>query len=236
MAIYPIDYTSLTTMLASVRDGLDDAGILTTIHHDTSANLIVTTTRSSRVIRFVAASGNRFYVYYGTSYDTGDTINDSVTLQAVGAGTGVAGALIVTGDVFGLFEYRGGTACAGFICGNLDNPANTQIMWGWMNVQTAPLLHDATDRVQMEAAFYSRQIISTESKYYRSAIPCMTAGNLLMSQGVKGVYELHQSANYGVAYVVVGDDAVVPGGGCNGNATYMQNKSLLIPGGNSWTP
>jgi len=236
MAIYTIDYTSTTTMLASIKAGLTSAGILTTTHRDTSVNLIVTTTYSSRVVRFNAPGNNRFYVYYGTAYTSGDVVDNSVTLQAVAAGTGAAAALIVTGDMFGLFEYRGSAATAGFICGYLDNYAETEIMWGFYNANGAPLLHDATAMVQMEAAFYTQQIISDADKYYRSAIPCVSAGSLLLAQGIRGVSALHKRANYSAAYEIVTDDVVVPGGGCNGNTTYMQNMSLFIAEGNSWTP
>jgi len=236
MAIYTIDYTSTTTMLASIKAGLTSAGILTTTHRDTSVNLIVTTTYSSRVVRFNATSNNRIYIYYGTGYTSGDVVDNSVSLQTVGSGIGASAALIVTGDMFGLFEYRGSSITVGFICGHLDNLAETEIMWGFSTGATSPLLHDATAMVQMEAAFYSREIISAADKYYASAIPCMTATRLLLAQGIVGVYALHKTANTGAPYEIIGDDVVVPGGGANSSATYMLGMSLYIPQGNSWTP
>jgi hypothetical protein len=236
MAIYTIDYTSTTTMLESIRAALDSAGILTTTHRQTATNLIVTTSRSTRVIRFNIPANNRFYVYYGTSYASGDTINDSVTLQSANTGTGVSSALIVTDDIWGLFEHRGVAVTCGFICSKLKDLAETQILWAWCNGNSTPLLHDADARAQMESAFYTNQIISTGDKYYTSEIPCMTAGNVFMSQGVEGIQAIHKTANYSSAYEINVDNVIVPGGGCHGNSTYMQNMSLYIPNGNSWTP
>ena len=238
MAVYVIDHTSTTTMLESIRDGLTAAGILTTNHRDTSTNLIVTTTRSTRPIRFniSGSTTKRIYIYYGTGYTSGDVVDNSVTLQAHASNTGDAGALIVTSDMFGVFQRRGSGNTYGFICSKLLNaPTNTQIMWAWTATVSSTLLHDADALAQMEAAFYRKQIISSGDNYYFSQIPCMTGGDYLLSMGLAGVQALHRGPNYTAAYEISGDDVVVPGGRTNGDDAYMP-CSLYIPEGNSWAP
>ena len=237
MAIYPIDFTSSTTVVTSLRAGLNSAGILTTNHRETSTNLIVTTTRSSRVLRFLVSTGLRIFTYYGTSYVSGDTIADAVTVQAagVGSGAGASAALIVTADVLGLFEFRG-TAVAGWLCGNLNDLAATPIIWGWAQGNSASLFHRTDSMVQVQAAFYRRQIISADEKYLMSEIPCTSGIDGFLSLGVQGVKALHKSANQLSPFEIVGDDVIVPTGGANGESEYMGNMSLYIPNGNSWSP
>lgn len=229
MAVYPFDMTSSTTLLGSIRDALDAAGILTTVHRDTSTNLIVTITRlTSRVVRFNVAV-SRLHIYYGTSYVSGDTIADQVTIQAQATGTYSSGATIITDDVVVIVEARGAVMYTCLIAA-LDNLASTQIVWGFSSGYASPVLHNAVDRVQMEAAFYNRQIISADAKYYASNIPCMTGGFVLLASAIVGAKALHIPI-INAPYAVAGDDAYVPLGGANGDSVYAPG-CLFIPDGN----
>jgi len=234
--IASLDYTSTTTMLASIKSALTTAGILTTTHRETATNLIVTTSRSSRVIRF-QADGTRIYIYYGTSWSSGDAVNGSVTLNANGTNPGKEGVVIITADILGFFEVRATSNTTGFICGNLDNVDATEIMWAFMNGVSTTLLHNASAMTQMEIGLYNGVMKNAAGdKYLKSPIPCLSGARDLLASGVEGLEQLCKGANYTVSHEVFGDDVVVPVGGCNGSTSYMGSTSLYIPSGNSWTP
>lgn len=233
--IYPIDYTNTESVINSLDAALDDAGVIQTRHYKSASDLIVTLTRSSRVFRINVPSQMRLYIYYGTAYVSGTTISDSITISLITTGTSVSGCVAITGDVIAFAEYRGATVIAGALIGAINNEDETEIAWGWSSPSSAPLLHNTESRTQMHPNIYPKALISTDGKYYMSDIVCMDSAYTLMGVGVKGVKALHRPANTGMAYEIVGNDVIIPGGQANGDASIIPN-SLYIPNAVTWEP
>jgi len=232
--IYALDPTNNTSLITSLKAALTSAGILQTLHYEDAANLIVTLTRNNRVFKFTASS-IRYLTYYGTSYVSGVTIADSVTLNSVQSGTGVSDALIVTGDLLAIVEYRGATYTYDVLIGNINNEQQTSIAWGWSSISSVPLLHNTVNMTQMYINVYPKALASMDGKYYMSDVVCMNNALVLEGIGVKGLKALHMGMNTSNAYVVVGNDVIVPGGRANADDDAIFN-SLYILNAVTWTP
>jgi hypothetical protein len=238
MAVYDIDHTSGTTILASIKSAFSTAGILTTTHRDTSTFLIVTTTRSTRVLSFNAPGSGRLFMFYGTSYNTGDTINDSVTLQNHGFNTGDAGVVVITDDAVVISQRRGSGSTYGFLVGNANDGSSTNLIWSWASNTGgagSTTLHNAAARTQQNGVFFGAPLISAGGFYYYADIPNGTTSGNILGTGIKGVKQLLKGNTFTAAHEVVGDDIIVPGGFSNAGSLAIPTGFYIVDG-NSWEP
>lgn len=238
MAIYSIDWSSDTTIIASIKSGLTTAGILTTNHYETSSRLIVTTERSNKLIRFVAGS-TRLQVYIGDSWSSGDAVTNQVTIQSNATGTMTNGALIITGDVLYIGQ-RDSAATPNHVNAmfvRVDSVTAEYIAMGW-NCSTAnniQAMRDTTNDAGVILFPMKSTLISSSGYYYEVDIPAATPGGLLLGDALKGVKCLMRDWIRSTLYQEYGDDVAVQGGYTDGALSYFP-ASFIIADGASWAP
>jgi hypothetical protein len=230
MALYTLDHTTAASVLISIRNALDTEGLINTNHRDTTTNLILTTSRTSRVLRFNMATSSRLYFYYGSSYASADTINDSVTVNAVAAGTGASGAIIITDDLIAIAQWRGTTICSTIVIGKMTT-LGTDFIGSWYFGNSTPLLTNAGTYAQCDAIRIGSPLVSPDGKYYWSEMTLLTTTYQPLATGVDGIKVLHRAPLTGQAYEISGNDIILPGGGCNLLTTYF-DCSFLVTNGN----
>jgi len=236
MAIYSIDLTSQASIISSLQTGLATAGIISTVHYNTSPNLLVTLSCWTKPIKFNAPGNGRIYSYFGSSYASSANLNDTSTINAYILGTGVSSVLVVTGDVVAVLENRGGSTTVKHVFAKLNDAGTTEIAWGiWYPGRSGSTLWNADLASRMEAVGVRGAILTTGGNYYQSDILCLDGAYTQLATGVVGLKMLHRATGIGASHLVAGDDVVFEGGGCNSNDYYFPN-CFLIEDGNSWAP
>jgi hypothetical protein len=235
MAIYYVDPTSATTILNGIEAALSAAGVLTTTHNKTTADLIVTTTRSSKVIRYTIAT-MRVNTRYGDSWTSGTTLVNPYDINIYATGTAVDVQVVVTDKVILVGSRQSTTAAAFSMIGNLDNATNDPIIWGWTANVASGYLRQTSDQYAMGINTFRNTMISPDDKFYLSDIICMNAGSKVISTAVHGVKSLYRGGTVDPVVAVSGNHAIVAGGGILNASTDYMGQSLLINNGNSWVP
>lgn len=236
MAIYPIDLTNQASIISSLQAGLTAAGIIDTVHYNTSPNLLVTLSCWTKPIKFNAPGSGRIYSYFGSSYASSANLNDSCTINAASFGTGVSSVLVVTGDVVAVLENRGGSFTFKHVFAKLNDAGTTEIAWGIEYLgRSSSTLWNADLASQMGAVGVQGTILTTGGNYYQSDILCLDGAYTQLATGVVGLKMLHRATGIGASHLVAGDDVVFEGGGCNSDNFYFPN-CFLIEDGNSWAP
>jgi hypothetical protein len=236
MAVYSLTISSSTALRDSIKASLTAAGILTTTHYETGDNLIVTTTRSNKVIRW-ATGNSRLQTYIGDTYTSGTTITNQVTINAPGSNSYVEANMVVTDKVFYIGMRTNTNESIHALFGRLDSATQEYVALGWTtnNANGAPVLRDTTNNTQAEATQLNRILISTSGYYYIHDLPVASNANVLLASAVQGVKSLQRAYVTGSQIVTYGDDVALSGGYANGATSYFP-QSLLIEDGNSWEP
>lgn len=241
MAVYSVGGDSDADTTNNLEAALIAAGIRTTTHYKTTNRLIVTTTRSNKVLRFVIAS-KRIQTYVGDSWSSGDAVTNQRNIQAAGSGgTPVSTVVIVTADA--LLINCGWTSYASYaLLGQLDNAGSDYCALGWFqdgegaqswqyNLSTGNLLwvHSPLRYPAASAGGY----------YYSGPLVC-TEGGVVTATGIKSLRALGRANSTTWAYQVHGDDVALNGGQANNVVTTLSNAyfptNLLLVNGNGWSP
>jgi hypothetical protein len=237
MAIYSVDLTSTTTIPNDIEAALIAAGILTTTHNKAAGSLIVTTTRSSKVLKFTIGTSNRITTFYGDSYTSGTTIVNEVAISSYTAGVNAETKVVVTGEAL-LICWRGSSTIAAFtLIGNLDNLGVDNFAWGWTAITaTGNMRNISQSSAMMLVNTLKLPLISAADKYYGSDLTTMDTSYKITSEAVKGIKSLHKNTVVDPLLEVNGNNVIVSGGGILGQSIDHLGGSLLITNGNSWTP
>lgn len=237
MAVYSIDISSDSAAIGSILAAITDAGILTTNHYKSSASLIVTTTRSNKVIRINI--GYKYpRIYIGDSWSSGDAVVNQVIINEYTSPTSAVEVnIIITDNILCIGARNGTTIVANTIFTRLNTDASEYAALG-INYNTTggtPTLRDTTNGAQIKSSQLNQVITSTDGYYYDTDFIVTTAGNVLQSNGIKGIKSLFMPPSTNSHYVRYGNDVVIPGGATNG-ATSVFPMSILITNGYSWAP
>ncbi len=239
MAVFSIDISSDAKEIAGILAAITQAGILTTKHYQSSTSLIVTTTRSNKVIRI--SLGGKYYprIYIGDSWTSGDAINNQVIINEYSSTTSPGEVnVIITDNVFCIGARKSdNTVVFNVIFTRLNTDAAEYVALGIVYNATSgnPTLYDTTNAAQIKSAQLNQIAISTDGYYYDTDFIVTTAGNVLQSNGIKGIKSLLMPPSTAAHYVRYGNDVVIPGGATNG-ATSVFPMSILITNGYSWAP
>ncbi|MEM2446757.1 MAG: hypothetical protein QW734_08880 [Candidatus Bathyarchaeia archaeon] len=111
MPCYQLDTTSGATIVTSLRDALQSAGLLEQVYYLQGEVIIFKTNRFAHVF-YVGAFGSdkRPYILYGTSYGGGGNVNNSVLIVSVGGATWNSWWLVVNSDAFAIVAKETGTS------------------------------------------------------------------------------------------------------------------------------
>ena len=239
MAVYSIDISSDANQISGILAAITDAGILTTKHYQSNTALIVTTTLSNKVIR-ISIQYKYPKIYIGDSWKAGDAVNNQVVINEYNNGSPAAAEVnvIITDNVFCIgARNANSTLVSNTIFTALNTDASEYVALGIVYNSTTgtPVLRDTTNDAQIKSSQLNQIIISTDGYYYDTDFIVTTAGNVLQSNGIKGIKSLFMPPSTTAHYVRYGDDVVIPGGATNG-ATSVFPMSILITNGYSWAP
>lgn len=233
MTLYSLDKTSATTMRESTKAALTAAGILTTTHYETGDYLIVTTTRSNKVIKmYFAVSRTKWYV--GDAYSSGTTITNQVTVCEYGGGTVAEANMVVTDDILYMgWRITANDRTAHALFGRLATTAAEYVALGWVTntYEGYPVLRDTSNDASIEISCLRNTLISTGAYYYQHDLVIATAGNVLQANAITGLKALQRPIFTTAQLLVFGDDIVLPGGATNGATSYFP-QNLIIADGN----
>jgi hypothetical protein len=238
MAIYSLDTSSNAAVGNSIKAALTSAGILTATHYQSNEFLIVTTTRSNKVIKILTHDAS-IRVYIGDAHTSDTTITNEVPVNSYADWTAKAEANLVVTDHVLYMGYRmasnGRTSHALF--GRLDSATEEYVALGWITnaIDGTQALRDTTNNTQMEISQLRNVLISAGGYYYVHDMIVANNANVLLASAVQGVKFLQRSYVYGSHIITYGNDVAVSGGGANGTVSYFP-QSLLIEDGNSWEP
>ena len=235
MATYALNTTSDAALIASIEAGMTDAGIITTTHYNTSPTLIVTTTRSNKVIK-ITSSSMRLQFYYGDAYVSGTTISNQVTVMDPLFTGGIYESVMVITDKILYFGYRQ-TSILNVLFGRFATEAQEYFVMSWVNDQVNwGISRDTTNDVQVIVITLQRPNIYTSGgNYYMVPLLIVSTGYVLVSAGVQGLYSLCRGWITSSTIQVYGDDVGCSGGGNTVSTSYYL-VSFLIENGDSWAP
>lgn len=110
MPCYQLDTTSGATIVTSLRDALQNAGLLEQVYYLQGAVITFKTNRFAQVFR-VEASGydKRPYIQYGTSYGSSGSVNNPVTVVNATVATWNSWWLVVNSSAFAIVAKETGT-------------------------------------------------------------------------------------------------------------------------------
>jgi hypothetical protein len=234
MAVYTINISSSTTMRTSLVDALTAAGILTTNHYNASDDLIVTTTRSNKVLRFNFGT-SRMTVYYGDAYSSGTTITNQVTVSSFGSLTAESCVAIITDKLFYIGERSTTSSFSGAVFGRVTSANQEYICIGWSSGIVSAVIKDTTNNQDAHVLSFVNAAISPSNNYYLVDTPVTGAGSLLLGNSIQGVKLLTRAPVTTQLNINYGDDASVIFTGTRGVTNYF-GASILIENGVSWVP
>lgn len=235
MAIYTLNVSSTADLRQSIVDALDDAGILTTTHYNTTNDVIVTTTRSNKVIRFQLTS-LRPIVYIGDAYSSGTTITNPLTIMAgLGSSAIEEAVIIVTGNLL-LFACRYPTDVHGHAVFSRDTSVSARYLaLGWSSYSTSCNLKNTSDDEDLHILSFAAPVISPAGKYYETDLPVVDNSNVLIADGIEDLKCITRSSVATVISSNYADVIVVSGGGTRGLAYYFRS-SFVVEDAVEWPP
>lgn len=234
MAIYTLNVSSAALLRESLSAALTTAGVITTNHYDTSENLIVTTTRSNKVIRFLTTN-IRTQVFYGDAYTSGTTITNQVTLNTIFSGTTDEAKLIVT-DVLLAIGYRNTVNQYTYVVfSQADSVTEEYIVFGHSNQLTTSVHRDTTNDDDIHLMTVASPIVSSGGYYYLADVPVVSSDGGLLATGIQGVKYLSRDSIATAMITQYGDYTTINGGGARGLAYYFRG-SFLLEDASTWAP
>lgn len=235
MAIYLVDRAS---RIPSIKAALQAAGVLVTTHFENTADLVVTTTRSNKVIRLT--SDGR--VFLGTAWTSGTNITDSRSVDnpSSGGGDPFDWATIVTPDVLA-FVYKTGIGATGR-CGSsifVTTVSGTHLALG--STTDATTFSDTwcyeTDTVTLApfivpiTQFANGLLVDNNGFFFTTDMyfKYLTNNQPILSPA-KGIKAVLNGFNDTQGFFKHGNDIVVTGWRTNDNGNPMQ-ANIIIPNG-----
>lgn len=234
MAIYTLNISSAALLRESLSTALTTAGIITTNHYDTSENLIVTTTRSNKVIRFLTTT-IRLVVYYGDAYTSGTTITNQVTLNASFSATTDEAKLIVTADLLAIGYRSTGNQYTQVIFSKTNNVSPEYIVFSCSNNNTTSVHRDTTNNDDIHLMSFASPIVSSGGYYYLADIPVVSSDGGILSTGISEVKYLSRDWVTTAFLTQYGDYTTINGGGARGLSYYFRG-SFLLENASTWAP
>jgi hypothetical protein len=234
MSVYTLNVSSANDLRASILAAIDDAGILTTNHYNTSNDLIVTTTRSNKVIKFNVAS-IRPSVYYGDAYTSGTTITNQVVLVTATSATIDEAYLIVTGTLMALVWRFTSDAYFIVFFGKSGSVSEEYLALSWGSTSVAGVLKDTTNDTDVHILSVASPAISPDGKYYELDLPVLNGSNVKIADSIQDLKSLTRSSIATSALTSYGDVVTVSGGYGRGLAYYFRS-SFIIEDAVEWPP
>ena len=235
--ITALNTTTSDTVRETLLAALIDSGVHDTTHYNSGSDLIVTTTRSSKVLKFyIHSSYKRPWTYYGDAWTSGSTITNQVAINVANVDYNATDIrLVVTDKVVLLAARLANGAIMYHLIGNLDNPTSDEIAWGWTSGAAGGYLRHIPSANKMQANMYPLPM-TQGGDYLMAEIPCLDASGELIATGVKGLKALYRGKVTDPPVQTNGNDAIVAGGGLTGLSSTYFPLSFIIPNGVSWTP
>jgi len=235
MALYDLDVSSNVNLTASLKAALTAAGIIDTLHYETTTVLIITTTLFNKILRLVSVDF-KTEVYVGDSWSAGDAVTNQVAiLPSLGNSDSAAAAMIVTDKVLCIGQRQLDSKVSNAIFCRLDSDTQEYAALSVVYNTSYAFCRNLTDNVGLEVRQMNGIIISDDGYYYASPLVCSTPGGVVLSQGIQGLKSLQKAPVNTYQYQRYGDNVVIPGGSANGVTSYLP-MSLLIVNGYSWAP
>lgn len=235
--ITALDTSTSTTVRETLLAALIASGVHTTTHYASDSSLIVTTTRSSKVLKFtINTTYKRPMTYYGDAWTSGSSITNQVAINDYGINNNANDIrLVVTDKLLLLAVGLINGATMYHLIGNLDNPTSDEIAWGWYSGGSGGYLRHIPSANTMQANMYPNPM-TQGGNYLMADLPCLDASGELIATGVKGLKALYRGKVTGTPVQTNGNDAIVAGGGLTGLSSTYFPLSFIIPNGVSWTP
>jgi hypothetical protein len=235
--ITALETTSQTTVRETLLAALIASGVHTTTHYNAGNSLIVTTTRSSKVLKFdFDSTYKRPSTYYGGAWTSGSSITNQVAINNTTINTYANDIRLVVTDKLLLLAVGFITGAITYhLIGNLDNSTSDEIAWGWRSDGSGGYLRHIPSANTMQANMYPLPM-TQGGNYLMADLPCLDASGELIATGVKGLKALYRGKVTDTPVQTNGNDAIVAGGGLTSLSSTYFPLSFIIPNGVSWTP
>lgn len=231
MTVYTINLTNQASIISSLEAAFTAEGLVSTVHYNTSPNLLLTLSNWDYPIKFNAPGYGRIFSYFGSGYTNGTNLDDQITISNDPYQTGTDTVLVLTADVIALCEYR---TSYGYrhLFAKMNDVGATPIAWGWAQTsRPAGSLYNADLQSKMGAATARGTIMTAGGNYYQSDVLCLSNAGVEIATGITGLKVLHRLHGLTVSHEVAGDDVIIDGGG-QSDANYYFQHCFLIEDGN----
>lgn len=235
MSIYLLDRNN---RIPSIKAALQAAGVVTTVHFENTTDLIVTTTRSNKVLRI----RNDGSVWIGSAWTSGATITNSQTLLGSISMDPYDWAIIVTPDILA-FCCKNGTGNTGdcysaiftktedlslFLAIGLSSSNSTNNNDSYCYDTTIT----ASQATILSPISFSGIVTDAAGYYYFTDIYLKTlSNNVLITSPAKGIKAILNGYMNTQGFYKYGNDIVSQGWYTNdGGTSFFAN--VLIPNGN----